>query len=340
MSIASKCFGFNDLSFFSYNPTDGGDSNLASFFSSLRENSLKSFEALDAKKIGPKSMLALNHHSASLRSLKLDGLEPQGLKNLNLLKGCDKLEGIDIRYAKATDDVDLEATENDVFLEVVEWLGKCVNLRDIHFVLLNGPAILTHVCMANDLQLRSITVNDYLLINNQDFHKALSHQTSLEALNLTAESEEAFGDDIEILVSSICQLNKLKVLRLVSTSDFFTSRHIAKIASHLPNLESFWFGGYDLSDQIWDAMAGLPRLKSLYTFGLSSFTTEGILKFIDTLKPTNQGFVLAIMFQRPQNALSEDDKLRIQRSFTAMGGERFDFVLYRNEDTDESDLSD
>lgn len=264
MSIASKCFGFNDLSFFSYRPTDSSDSNLASFFSSLRANTLESFGALDAQKIDPEAMLALNQqHSGSLKSLTLLELEPRGLRNLNLLKDCDKLETIDIGFSSMTaDHIDLEATENDVFLELVEWLGKCTNLCDVQLALLSGPSILTHVCMANDLHLRSIAVKDYDLLNNQAFHKALSHQTSLEKLNLKAEADGAFGDDIDILIDSICQLKNLKELKLVNTSDYFASHHITRIASHLPNLETFIFGGYDLTDQIWDSMAGLPHLQN------------------------------------------------------------------------------
>lgn len=46
------------------------------------------------------------------------------------------------------------------------------------------------------------------------------------------------------------------------------------------------------------------------------------------------------MSQKPQYNLDEDDKLRIQERLTVMGGERFEFVLHRDEDIDESDLSD
>ncbi|CAG8970878.1 hypothetical protein HYALB_00000857 [Hymenoscyphus albidus] len=343
-SIASKCFGFNDLSFLYYIPgddsMDSGDTRLASFFSSLRADSLESFGALDAKQIGPETILSLNHHSASLKSLKLLEMDIQGLKNLNLLKGCDKLHSLELTTARTASYVDLEATENDVFLEVIDWMGKCANLQDIHFALLSGPAILTHVCMASGLRLRSITVTDCSLVNNQNFHKALSHQTSLEKLTLTADPEGAFGDDIEVLVSSICQLKKLKELQLVNTSDFFSSHHITRLASNLLNLETFYFSGYDVGDQIWDAMAGLARLQSIYTFGVTSFTREGILKFIDMLKPSNRGLVLAILSQNPQYVMGEEDKLYIQERLAAKGGEKFEFVLYREEDVSGSDLSD
>lgn len=61
-----------------------------------------------------------------------------------MLKPCNALEMIEIVDAEGY--VDLEKTENDVFVAVVEWLSSCKNLRIVHFTsVVSAPAILTQI---------------------------------------------------------------------------------------------------------------------------------------------------------------------------------------------------
>lgn len=105
---------------------------------------MRSFSAISAKTVGPETLLALNNHSQSLKTLKLNGLESASIKALSVLKPCNAIEMVAIVDAEGH--VDLETTENDVFLAVVEWLGSCKNLHIVHFTnVLSAPAILTQV---------------------------------------------------------------------------------------------------------------------------------------------------------------------------------------------------
>jgi hypothetical protein len=72
-AINNHCTSFNDLTFFRCSH-DNMDHNFAAFFGTLRSNSLESFIALSAQEIGQETLLALNNHSRSLKTLKFNGL--------------------------------------------------------------------------------------------------------------------------------------------------------------------------------------------------------------------------------------------------------------------------
>ncbi|KAF4624701.1 hypothetical protein G7Y89_g13467 [Cudoniella acicularis] len=338
-SIVNNCDGFDDLTFYTCLPKDNIDEGLASFFSGLKPNSLRSFAALSAGSVGPETILALNNHAKSLKSLKLDGLRSDAIKNLNLLQGCTALESLVI--VDGDRHVDLESTENDVFLEVVDWLGHCNRLFELQFVgVLSSPSILTHLCLRNNIRLRKLVVHGYTLVGNRDFHRAISHQTSLESLDLKADAEGAFRDDIDTLIESIIKLPKLKDLTLVSTSDYFRSSEIIKLASHLHTLEEISFSGYDVNDDIWHAMAGLHHLKILNVLAVTSFSCDGILAFISTLGDGNKDLQLAVMAQNPLNDISVGDQAAISKALTEKTGGKFDYYLYREADSESEALSD
>ena len=94
----------------------------------------------------------------------------------------------------------------------------------------------------NDIRLRELEVKGYNLPGNLDFHRAIAHQTSLESLTLNADPEDAFRDDIDALVLSICQLKHLKYLNLLSISDYFRTPEILQLSQNLKGLEELWFG--------------------------------------------------------------------------------------------------
>ena len=236
---------------------------MASFFSRLKSNSLRSFTAISAQCIGPESLLALNNHSSSLEILKLNGLKSNGIKSLSLLQGCQALEVLEIHDAEGV--INLEATENDVFLQVVAWLGRCSRLNELSFTkLLDAPAILTVICFREHIRLKKLEVLGYSLATNSVLHQAISQQASLECLILRAEPDGSSRDDIDTLVSSITKLSNLKELDLLYTSDYFKSAEIRQLASYLTNLEKFTFGAYEVTDEIWPAFAGLHRLRGKF----------------------------------------------------------------------------
>jgi hypothetical protein len=190
LAISQGCFYFDDLTFFDCRGPDP-DHGLASFLGALTRNTLRTFTALSAGSIGPETLLSLNHHSKSLRKLKLDGLKSDAIRNLSYLQDCDALDTLEIADSEGA--VNLEATENDIFLEVIRWLGRCSSLRELSLKnMISGPAILTQVCLNNNVRLRELQVYGYMLLSSQDFHKALTHQTCLESLTLMADPEGGF----------------------------------------------------------------------------------------------------------------------------------------------------
>jgi hypothetical protein len=232
-AINIYCPSFDDLSFlWSTTKTDDSDHDVGSFFGTLKPNSLESVKGISAQGIGPETLLALNNHSKSLKSLLLEDLRSKAIKSLSLLQGCLSLENLAISDTDGV--VNLEATENDVFLETIAWLNGCRNLRELSIKkLVSAPTILTHVCLNNNTHLRLLHLEGYSVAGNMDFHKALSHQTTLESLTLKADSEGAFRDDIDALVTSICLLKNLKYLNLIGSADYFRTGEVLRLATSL-----------------------------------------------------------------------------------------------------------
>ncbi|PBP17688.1 hypothetical protein BUE80_DR011622 [Diplocarpon rosae] len=331
-AISENCFNFDDLTFFTC-LKNNADPDIASFCGGLRANTLRFFTALSAGALGSETLLSLNHHSQSLKRLKLDGLRSDTVKKLSLLRGCIALEVIEISDADGF--VDLEATENDVYLEIIVWLGQCHGLQELllrNFV--SATKILTQVCLKNDIRLKKLQVVGYPLAGNQNFHKALSHQTSLESLELRADPETAFRDDIDTLVTSICQLTSLKYLDLLSTSDYFSTIEILTLASRLPQLEEVFFSGYDVNDALWPGVARLRNLRSLNIHAFTSFRFDAMIGYISMLQDSNRGLLLSIMNQSPEYALSDRQEGLIRHAIKDKVDGKFEFTLFREPDSE------
>jgi hypothetical protein len=212
------------------------DTNLSHFFMGLRSNTLRSLQVISFHDCGPQTFLSLNNHSTSLRHLSLGNLQGPALSSLSLLKGCTAIETLYLQDLLGR--TDLEATENDVYLEFISWLKSCKQLKNIsleNFV--NGPRILTSVCLEHTIKLDSLHLAKYTLAGNQDFHRALAHQTSLTSLHLKGEHEDSFRDDIDTLVTSLGKLKNLKYLNILDISDYFSTSEIQQLALSLPKVE-------------------------------------------------------------------------------------------------------
>lgn len=338
-SIADHCFDFDDLTV--YNVAEKDDATLASFFSSLRQNTLRSFTTMTAYGVGFETLLALDHHSASLKYLQLDGVTEVSFRNLNLIQGCTSIEVLDLTAHITAAFIDLKATENDVFTEVVAWLKRCTQLRELSVAgFVYSPSILTEVCLCNNIKLQKLVVVGYSMINNQNFHKSLSHQTSLEFLELKSDPEGGFRDDIDILISSITCLPKLKYLNLLETSDYFRTQDVISLTRQMNNLEELWFSGYDVGDSIWQSISSLQHLRLLNILALSSFSFNGIMAFISTLKDTNQGLALAVMKQAPTSPINELEQDIVRKAIEAKVGGTFELIPFREEDSESESDSD
>lgn len=309
-----------------------GDHALGSLISGMPENKLVKLESHGDCGIAAETCLALNNHGQSLREISLF-LNQEGMLALGLLQGCTALDRIVI----ATDPsaVDLKATENDVYLEVVEWLKSCTGLRHLEFQnVLSAPDLILPVLEEGKIALEALTINAkydsrYLVKDHHDFHRALSRQTGLQKLRLQADPDPASRDDVETLMNTFCSLSNLNELTITSISDYFSDGQINMLTQHLPKLQELYIAGYGITDAVWSDMAKLKDLKNVTFSGVTAFTSGGIVNFVEQLGPGNAGLSLSVDMADPDSALTQEEQDLLRELFQVQFDGRFEYQLLR-----------
>lgn len=97
-------------------------------------------------------------------------------------------------------------------------------------------------------------------------------------------------------------------------------------------LEDFSVGGYDVNDEVWHAIPNLHNLRSLSFHAVTSFTYQGILNYISTLRPTNAGLQLSVMCASLESALKDKELAIIRDAIAEKVDGKFEFVTYREDD--------
>lgn len=336
-SIAKHCDHFRSLTIHDWQSPDA-DESFANFLNELPASMLAYFEIISKNAIGKLSFEALGRHK-SLRELDLGSLDRDAVLNLNALKACTELHTLKLDDSLGY--VQLESSNNDVFLEVVEWLSSCGKLRDLRLKgLFDGPAILSRVLYSPTVKLTMLSLEGYTVRHTtaQLFHSALSEQQSLETVWLKGNGEDTTPDDLQIMVEALCNLKNLRELVLKDVSDEFQEDHIINLALSLPLLEEFWTSGGSVSAEILGPLASLKYLKTLTLYAMTEFSMEAIIDFAAKLDPqTQRGFNLSLMAADPDNDLSEMEQDVIREFIRANLDGRFDFVLWREADTSDSE---
>lgn len=140
--LHAHCPKLNQLRIYRFTGNDA-DHHIASFLAGLQEDTLTNFENMSTCGIGPETCIALSTHGKSLVKLTL-ALEEEGILALGLLQNCTNLTELSIESLRQS--VDLKATQNDVYVEIVEWLRNCSKLRSTSFTrLLSAPDLLLPV---------------------------------------------------------------------------------------------------------------------------------------------------------------------------------------------------
>ncbi|EMC92646.1 hypothetical protein BAUCODRAFT_95801 [Baudoinia panamericana UAMH 10762] len=319
------------------------DQCIAAFVSGLPPDTLIAFENISLSQIGPETCLALNNHGRSLVSLKL-ALEEDGILALGLLQSCTRMRILEIAALRTS--VDLKTTQNDVFVEIVEWLKQCDALTEVQFTsIISAPDLLLPVLLNSNVKLRSLAITAkedlmYVVKDHHDFHRALGRQSSLHSLTLRAEPEPVTRDDMEILMNTFCSLVHLRDLNLHRISDYISDDHVALLARALPQLESFSVGGYGISDMALASVAQLRKLTTMTFAGLTRFTVDGILGFIEQLGAGNEGLVLSIEMAQPDSIISEEGQEILREAIAHKVNGRFEYQPLRDPDVPEFDGSD
>lgn len=307
------------------------DHALATFISEMPENTLANLETVSHCRIGPQTCRALNRHGKSLVSLKLGSLDAAGVESLGLLQSCTAIETLAL--SSATSSPDLKATQNDTYLEIVAWLRSCNSLQDISLSeFVSAPDLLLHVLQNKETKLRSLQISakqgEYVARDHHDFHRALGEQPSLRSLMLSADPEAMVRDDVETLMSAFCSLKDLRQLRLYRISDYFTDEQIVMLTQNLTKLEDLDITGYGVSDAIWSSLAKLP-LKVVNFGGITTFTENGTLDFIQMLGDSNRGLELAISHADPDTAIEQGSLDAIRDVLAEKLDGKFEYVLLR-----------
>lgn len=336
-AIAEHCIDFKNITIHEWMNPDA-DTVHAECLNDMKENTIQYFEMISYNTLGPESFQALGRHK-SLRDLRLGNLGQEAILNLNKLKDCTEIETLALHDNFGT--VQLESLNNDVFMEVVQWLSSCEKLRDITLKkFFDGPAILAQVAIAPGVRLTRLALEGYVVRQQSAaaFHAALSEQKSLESLSLRGNGEDTSPADLTIMVEALSCLTNLKELVLKDVSDEFEETHIATIALSLPNLEEFWTSGQEVSDGLLDALSNLRQLTNLNLYALTQFSVDAILGFLSSLDPVSQkGFNLFLMAADPDYDLTEGEQ-EIIRDFVRVNlGGRFDFVLWREAESSDSE---
>lgn len=243
------------------------------------------------------------------------------------------LETLDIGCYGST--MDLKDTQNDVYLEITQWLKNCDHLKAISFQnVISAPDLALPVLLNPKVKLRALQINAtesamYVVKDHHDFHRALAMQTSLEDLMLRADPEPTTRDDLEILMNTFCSLQNLQEINLFRIADYFTDEHIELLGSRLTNLDTFYVGGYGISDRVLDSFVHSTRLKTLTFAGISAFTVDGILEFVEKLGSSNQGLLLSVDNAEPETMISEEGQNLIREAIATKLEGRFEYQPLR-----------
>lgn len=340
-AIANHCEAFRSLTIWDWRSTPdlSADEHFATFLTELNADTLQYCEVISANDISSQSFQALGRHT-TLRELKLNSLSQDAVENLNQLKGCTELETLVLEDSRGT--LQLEALHNDVYEELVYWLSSCTKLRDLTLKNFHdGPAILARVLTSPSVKLTKLTLEGYQVRqpSSQLFHTALSEQKSLECLCLTGDGEDTVPDDLQIMVEGLSNIPHLKELVLKEVSMEFQEEHISHLALHLPELEEFWTSGDVVSGDVLLALSNLRSLKKLDLYALTKFSSDEIIDFLSRLDiETQRGFNLSLMAADPTSGnLTEAEQELIRDYIRSNLDGRFDFLLWRDVDTDDSD---
>ena len=337
-AIANSCEHCKSLTIHEWLNADA-DASFATFLNQLKENTLTYFEMISFNNIGAASFEALGRHK-SLQTLTIANINQEAIQNLHQLKSCTELQTLVLEDNFGT--VRLEELNNDVFVEVVAWLSSCTKLRDLTLKrFFDGPAILSQVLSSPNLKLTRLSLEGYAVRspNSRLFHTALSEQKSLESVWLKGSGEDTMPDDLQIMVEGLSNLVNLKELVLKDVSDEFDANHILSLALSLPQLEEFWTSGGTVSSDILAPLAQMHQLKSLTLYAMTQFTCDDIIDFLGQLDTVKQkGFNLSLMAADPADGyLSETEKELIREFIRSTLDGRFDFVLWRDAETSDSD---
>lgn len=311
---------------------DDSDTRLARFLEGMPKNTLQYFENLGECGIGVETCQALNTHGESLKVLAL-ALPDKGIEGLGMMQNCTAIEKLKLTETQPSHD--LKEMQKDTLEGMIEWLKQCTKLREVSFQdFVSAPDILAPVLSEEGIDLEDLEISAkddcmYVLREHQEFHAAIGLQTKLQSLSLKADPDPLEPVARNQLCEALCELTDLRYLHLIRSSDYFQDDQLQLLAENLHNLEDLLVGGWMLTDQTLVTLSDLGNLKSVTINGLSVFTADGLLDFIDKLGPGNRGLAISIDMASLDGALSSEEQDLIRDTLATKVQGRFEYQLVR-----------
>ncbi|KAL9094694.1 MAG: hypothetical protein Q9165_002964 [Trypethelium subeluteriae] len=354
--ITAHCPSFRRLWIFLWASPDN-DRQLAAFIQGLPTPTLHSLQLFSVTGVGAESFLALNRHAQTLKLLRLSVSPP----HLALLSSCTQIETLILEDPNGSSD--LEHDDPTAFFTIATWLQSCHSLRVLEFnkfppaAALITPALLassgpfpTSSPSADDddsdsysdtralPHLHRLQVEGYAMDNAsaRAFHVALAHQRGLRTLVLKGEAEGSGRDECDALCEAVGAIRGLRDLKLRGVSEFFANEHVSYLAGNLPELEHLYVEGWAIGDGVWGALGGLRRLQWISFMGLTQFTRDGLMGFVERLRrPGNEGIVVMVDNADLEGRLSEEEQAEVREAILEKVDGRFEYTLYRDPDLSE-----
>ena len=303
---------------------------MSNFFAGIGEQRLESFTTFSTNGFGVQCCRTLTLHNQSLKEFSLF-VSPEAFLHLGELKGIKNLRTLVLVDGQKT--LNLDGQYHDVFLDIVEWITSCEKLHTLRLLGFSfGAAMATPVLLADHIRLLHFELTDYAKNDMRKVHSALANQPQLEYLHLDSEQLDS-RDDIEILVQSLCNLNRLRVLRLNDVASYFNESHIRLLCDYLQtSLEELYIGGLSLGDSVLDCVGQLIQLRTITFLGITSFSFESLLNLAQSWEQRGtKGVLLAIDNADPDHALSEMEQDDFREYLAKACDGRFEYTLLRGE---------
>lgn len=333
--IRDNCPKFNALSMHHWHD-EQYDQHLGTFLEDLLPQTMRSLETISRKGVGPQTCRALNRHSESLKELSVL-FEPEALEGLSLLKDCRAVERLALKIFPSAD---LESSHKDVYDNLLAWFGSLTDIVSISLTdFKSAPSLLMPLLLNQSIQLQELHVDGstalYNVKDNGDFHLALTNQKSLQTLYLKGDGEDCWRDDIDVLVSSLGQLQSLRKLDLRGIADMFGDDPMCRLFGSLPLLEDVYITGFGISDAVLRAIGPLQNLRTITFAGLTSFTFQGLSDLVDGLHPLQEGFFIAVDAADPASLIGDNEIGAIRRTLLEKVHGRLDYIPLRDPDVSE-----
>jgi hypothetical protein len=309
--------------------TDDTLREFASFLSELRQQTLEDLNIISFARMRLETFQALGGHGKSLTRLRLTELDEPSIVALAALGPCTALQSLYISGGRTA--LELKSQHPDAFLGIEKWLQGCKKLLDVTFREFgNAMDLLTSLVHQVDIHLESLQLYErhHESGSQVPFYRGLRQQTSLRRLHLMPHESPMSVHGLA--VDAICNLSGLRELTIGNAIFLcMEDEHAARLALALPELVTLQLTGVYFTDRIWNYLANLKNLKSLYFTSETHFTCEGILGYIDRLDVGNMNMTLSILSADLEWGLSHLEQEQVRQAIVAKVNGKFEFVMIR-----------